>query len=560
VDFETLTRIAIFAIFVVLLVMFLGPPVVLGYLYWSDRRQTQHAVLRNFPILGRIRYLLEHVGPEFRQYLFDADLEGKPFSREGYTAIVYAGKYMKTLMSFGSKRDFDAPGWYLRNAMLPTLMRDMAIEQTPAITTHRYKIESDGLFSRKEHVEAVEVAPWTLTDEFAPVLGADLPHPWTMRGLIGMSAMSYGSMGRNAIQAYSHGLAHATGTWMNTGEGGLSEHHLVGGGDVVFQIGPGLFGVRDAVGAWSWERFREQAAVPQVRGFELKFHQGAKIRGGHVEAAKVTEEIARIRGVPVGQSIDSPNRFEMFQTLDDALDHVATMRSEGGKPVGIKIVVGGPGSVDELASAIARRGNGPDWITIDGSEGGSGATYQEMADSMGLPVSSGIVAADDALRRYGVREMVRIFASGKLTSPDRIAIALSLGADAVAIARGLMISVGCIQAQRCHSNECPVGVATTDEELMQALVVEEKQWRVTNYVITLRAALASLAAASGLRSPTEFTRRHAVYRDAFGRMYGADELFPTVHTGEVRVADEGAGLPLRAQASGSGSGPSTAQG
>jgi glutamate synthase domain-containing protein 2 len=523
---NAITHFVVLVMFGMLLVMFLGPPIVLGVLYLADRRQTQHAVLRNFPILGRLRYLLEHMGPELRQYLFDADLQGKPFSREGYRSIVYAGKYMKTLISFGSKRDFNEPGWYVRNAMLPTLAEDMAVRREPRVETKRYVLDDEGLFSRSEHVQEAQVSPFTLDDRFAIELGADLPQPWVMRGQIGMGAMSYGAMGRNAIQAYSQGLSRATGSWLNTGEGGLSPHHLVGGGDVVFQIGPGLFGVRSPEGEWSWEKFREQAAVPQVKGFELKFHQGAKIRGGHVEAAKVTTEIAGIRGVPVGQPIDSPNRFPMFSTLDEALDHVARMREEGGKPVGIKIVVGGPGFVDELAAAIAARASGPDWITVDGGEGGSGATYQEMADTMGLPVSSGIVEADDALRRHGVRDRVRIIASGKLTSADRIALALSLGADAVAIARGLMISVGCIQAQRCHSNECPVGVATTDEKLMRALVVEEKQWRVLNYIVTLRAALTSMAAAAGLESPTQFERRHAVYRDAFGRIYGADQLFP----------------------------------
>jgi len=522
---STITHFVIWAIFALLLLMFLGPPVLMAVLYVVDRGQTQHAVLRNFPILGRMRYLLEHIGPEFRQYLFDSDLEGKPFSREGYGNIVYAGKYMNTLISFGSKRDFDKPGWYLRNAMLPTLKQDLAAEVEPRIATHRYVIEDEGLFSRNEKQEEAEARPWTLPPSHRPVIGEDLPHPWPLRGLIGMSAMSYGSMGRHAIQAYSHGLAIATGSWMNTGEGGLSDHHLVGGGDVVVQIGPGLFGVRDGDGAWSWDLFREKAAVPQVCGFELKFHQGAKIRGGHVEGAKVTAEIAAIRGVEPGVSIDSPNRFPMFATLDEALDHVARMREEGGKPVGIKVVMGGPGGLDELTEAMVRRGDGPDWITVDGGEGGSGATYQEMADTMGLPIYSAIVIADDALCAAGLRDRVKLFASGKLTSPDRIAIALSLGADAVNIARGLMISVGCIQAQKCHSNECPVGVATTDEHLMQALVVDEKKWRVANYIVTLRAGLFSLAAASGLKAPTEFVRRHAVYRDAFGRAYGAEELF-----------------------------------
>ncbi|MBW2268064.1 MAG: FMN-binding glutamate synthase family protein [Deltaproteobacteria bacterium] len=523
---EAINQIVILAVFGLLLMIFLGPPVVLCIIYFSDRRQKQHAVLRNFPILGRLRYLLEHLGPEFRQYLFDGDTEGKPFTREGYRSIVLAGKYMKTLISFGSKRDFEEPGWYVRNAMLPTLLRDMSVDQEPSISTRRYEIQNEGLFTRKEHLVDAEVAPWTLRDEFPLTLGAGLAKPWVLRGLVGMSAMSYGALGRNAIQAFSQGLSMAGGTWLNTGEGGLSEHHLLGGGDILFQIGPGLFGVRSDGGQWSWDAFERQAAIEQVRGFELKFHQGAKIRGGHVEGSKVTPEIAAIRGVQPWQPINSPNRFPMFHSLDDALDHVARMRERGGKPVGLKMVIGGPGFLDELATRMAQRGDGPDWITVDGGEGGSGATYQEMADGMGLPIRSGIVEADDALRRHGVRERVRLIASGKLSSSDRIALALALGADAVTIARGLMISVGCIQAQRCHSNTCPVGVATTDERLMQALVVEEKKWRVLNYVVTLRAGLTSLAAAAGLRSPTQFERRHAVYRDAFGRIYGADELFP----------------------------------
>lgn len=523
--------------FFLLFVMFIVPPAGLALLYWIDRRQSQHAVLRNFPILGRLRYLFEHVGPELRQYFFDADREGKPFSRDEYRSIVLAGKYLKTLISFGSKRDFEEPGWYVRNALLPTLLEEMVAVREPRIETRRYEMDEEGLFSRREHPVDQSVCPWTLTDAVAPVVGADLPHPWRMKGLIGMSAMSYGALGHHAIRAMSLGLGRATGSWMNTGEGGLSEHHLVGGGDVVFQIGPGLFGVRTEDGEWDWDEFRRKAETPQVCGFELKFHQGAKIRGGHLEAEKVTPEIAAIRRVPAGRSIDSPNRFPMLRSPDDVLTWVARMRAEGGKPVGIKIVVGGPGSVDELAEAIARRGEGPDWLTVDGGEGGSGATYQEMADSMGLPLRSGLIELDDALRRYGVRDRLKIFASGKLSSADRIALALCLGADAVNIARGLMITVGCIQAQRCHTNECPVGVATTDEKLMQALVVREKQYRVLNYVVTLRAGLTSLAAAAGLTDPTQFERHHAVYLDAFGRATSAADLFPFPSSGGVVRAD-----------------------
>jgi glutamate synthase domain-containing protein 2 len=522
--------------FALVLIMVAGPPVFFGVLYWMDRRQSQHAVLRNFPVLGRLRYLLEHVGPELRQYLFAGDWEGKPFSRDVYTGIVLAGKYLKTLIAFGSKRDFEAPGWYLRNALLPTLMEDMGVGPEPAFESQRYRVEEEGLFHRSEKLETVEVHRWTLAERYALRVGEGLPEPWVLSGLVGMSGMSYGALGRNAIRALSLGLGHAGASWMNTGEGGVSEHHLCGGGDVVLQIGPGLFGVRNEDGEWCWDRFRQQAEVAQIRAFELKFHQGAKIRGGHVEGVKVTEEIAAIRGVPVGQTIDSPNRFTAFRSLEDVFDHLARMRELGGKPVGLKIVVGGPGAVDPLAEAMARRGDGPDFITVDGSEGGSGATYQEMADSMGVPLRPGLIELDDALHRHGVRDRVRIFASGKLVTPDRVALALCAGADAVNIARGFMVSVGCIQAQKCHTNQCPVGVATTDEELMRALVVEEKQWRVANYVIALRAGLVSLAAAAGLPSPTQFRREHAVYQDSHGRIASASQLFDPAAPTPPRVA------------------------
>lgn len=523
---------AVLLTFTLLLVMFAVPPLLVVYLRFVDRKQTQHAVLRNFPLLGRLRYLLEHIGPELRQYLFDADLVGKPFSRDEYGTVVFAGKYMRTLVSFGSKRDFEKPGWYLRNALLPTLAEELQVVVAPRIESRRYAIDSEGLFSRRERIETVRVSPWTLAPERQILIGADLAHPWRLEGQIGMSAMSYGALGRNAIQALSHGLADATGSWMNTGEGGIAPHHLVGGGPVVYQIGPGLAGVRTPDGDWDWNEFAKKASIPEVCAFELKLHQGAKIRGGHVEGSKVTAEIAALRGVREGQTLDSPNRFSFFHDVDDVIDWVVRMRREAGKPVGLKVVVGGPGSLDELAAAIAWRGEGPDWMSIDGGEGGSGATYREMADTVGLPLRSGIVEADDALRRAGIRDRVRLLASGKLFSPDAIALALCLGADAVNIARGLMISVGCIQAQKCHSNACPVGVATTDEKLMQGLVVEEKRWRVMNYVITLRAGLASLASASGLRAPTEFERRHAIYKDGHGRAVSAAELFPPPAAGD----------------------------
>ena len=525
--------------FTLTFMMFAGPPVVLLSWWWSDRRQTQHAVLRAFPLLGRLRYLLEHIGPELRQYLFDGDLAGKPFSRNDFLSVVFASKYLKTLISFGSKRDFDAPGWYLRNALFPKLGGELGLEQDASVPTRRYTVEHEGLLHRSEHLEEVVVAPWTLHDAFAIRIGEDLAQPWVVRGQVGVSGMSYGALGSHAIRAIAEGVSMAGGSWMNTGEGGLSDHHLAGGGDVVFQIGPGVFGVRTPDGRFDWDALRRKAETPQLRGFELKLHQGAKIRGGHLEGSKVNEEIAAMRGVTAWTSIDSPNRFPFLESVDALLDHVARMREVTGKPVGVKVVMGGPGSADEIAAAMARRGDGPDWITVDGGEGGSGATYQEMADSVGLPVRSGIVVLDDALRAHGVRGRVKVIASGKLFSADRAALALALGADLVNVARAFMIAVGCIQAQKCHTNQCPAGVATTDPKRMRALVVDEKKWRAMNFVIAMRAGLASLAAAAGLESPTQFTRQHAVYRDALGRVVGADELFPPPGTGAIETARGG---------------------
>ena len=501
------------------------PPVLFLYLYFKDKRQSQHSILRNFPLLGRIRYIFEMMGPELRQYMFDADTEAKPFSRSDFANIVVSGKYMKTLIAFGSKRDFKEPGWYLRNSMFPKLSEEMNVTCDPKIRTKRY-VGTEGLFSRKEHLEEVHISPWTLNPEDAVVIGPNCREPWYVRGPVGMSAMSYGALGENAISAMSYGLGMATGSWVNTGEGGLASYHTIGGGDVIMQIGPGLFGVRHKDGTFSWDHFREKAANPHLKCFELKMAQGAKIRGGHVEGNKVNEEIAAIRGVTPWKNIDSPNRHKSFHDLPTMFDFIDKMKEYGGKPVGIKIVMGGPDSADELAAYMAETKRGPDFITVDGGEGGSGATYKEMADTMGLPIQSGLLYADNALRHYGVRDRVKVFASGKLFSPDKVAITMGMGADLVNIARGMMISVGCIGAEKCHTNKCPVGVTTTDPEHQKALVVDEKKWRVLNYVVTLRNGLNSLAAAAGLNNYTQFKRDHVMYRNRVGKVTSLEKLFP----------------------------------
>lgn len=509
----------IFGMFVLLLLVFLIVPLVAFVLFYIfDQRQKQHAVLRNYPLLGRIRYIFEMIGPELRQYLFDHDTEGKPFSRVDYQTVVLSAKYGKAIIGFGSRRDFEAPGFYLQNSMFPKLEEELRVEKVP-VQTKRYDLLKETLIARKEVQRDAEAHSWLLKEEDAVVIGRRREHPFRVRGLVGMSGMSYGALGEKAITALSEGLALARETWMNTGEGGISPYHLKGKANIIMQIGPGLFGVRNEEGALDWDKLREWAAHPQVRAFELKLGQGAKIRGGHLEGSKVTPEIAVIRGIPVGKTVDSPNRFKELADAEALLTFVQRMQRETGKPVGIKLVVGAPEPFEQLVRKMTELHIYPDFLTVDGGEGGTGATYPELADSVGLPLWAALPIVDDTLRAYGIREEITIFASGKLYSADRIAMALAMGADVVNIARGFMITVGCIQAMRCHTNQCPVGVATTDPRLQKALVVEEKKYRVANYVLALREGLFHVAAACGLESPRQFSREHVVYKDGMGRVH-----------------------------------------
>ncbi|EGQ27031.1 glutamate synthase (ferredoxin), partial [Sporosarcina newyorkensis 2681] len=388
---------------------------------------------------------------------------------------VMPGKYLNSVIGFGSKRDFQEPGHYIRNAMFTKQNDEMRVDNDNLMKTMRYEVDQDNLFSRKEHREEITTLPWLLTEEDAIVLGPNCEQPFVVRSLLGQSGMSYGALGDHAITALSKGIGMAQGAWMNTGEGGVSDHHLAGGADIIAQIGSGLFGFRTEEGDFDLEKVKEKAKVPQIKAFEIKLAQGAKMRGGHVEGEKVTEEIAAIRNVVPFTSINSPNRFNQFNDYPTLFTFIEDIRTAGGKPVGMKIVIGGKEDAEELAEQLAETGMGPDFISLDGAEGGSGATYQDLADSVGLPLRSALVLLDDALRKYEVRDRVKIIASGKIITPDKAAIALALGADLVQIARGFMISVGCIMAERCHTNTCPAGVATTDKHLQRALVVEEKK-------------------------------------------------------------------------------------
>jgi glutamate synthase domain-containing protein 2 len=514
-------------IILALLFVFLVVPlcVVFGYLYALSRKP-QHASLRSHPYLGWVRYLLEKIGPEFRQYWFDDDNSGRPFSRSAFLGVVFAAKYRTDLISFGSKRNFEEPGFYIANGMFPLLGEELRVDRDQGAEGRKYRIERESLFSRHETLTADRTQRWLYPEEDALVIGPARRQPWRLRGMFGASATSYGAVGEHYILSTGMGAAMAGGSWINTGEGGVAPEHLATGVDVVAQIGPGLFGYRDDDGRFSWDEFRARAREPHIKAFELKFAQGAKIRGGHLEGSKVNAKVAAIRKVPAGQTVNSPNRFPFLRTVDETLDFIARLQEEGGKPVGIKIVVGRPDALDEFFGGMRARGIYPDFVTVDGGEGGSGATFQSMADGMGLPLYPALIAVVDAACRHGVRDRIRIFASGKLVSADKVAVALAIGADAVNSARGFMMANGCIMAMQCHTGKCPTGVTTTDPRYQEPLVPEEKKWRVMNYILTVRSGLFALAAACGVDSPRRLTRDHVVYKNEYGRAVPLSALFP----------------------------------
>ncbi len=528
----------IFLLIIVIIVLLL-PPAVIMFILWSQSRKTPHSIIRSHPYLGWLRYFLEKIGPEFRQYWFDNDTSAEPFSRNDFLGVTFAAKYRTDLISFGGKRDYDLPGYYLANSLFTSLAEEMSVDNRETIASKKYTIHKEGLFSRKENFIDDESTKWLLSDEDALVVGKERIQPWVVKGLFGVSATSYGAVGEHYILSTGQAVQMAGGSWMNTGEGGVAPEHLQTGADLVAQIGPGLFGYRDEKGDFSYEEFRKVAAHVQVKAFELKFAQGAKIRGGHLEGSKVSAKVAAIRKVPEGITVNSPNRFPFLNNAERTLKFVADLQKAGGKPVGIKIVVGAKESLIDFFVTMKRLAIYPDFLTVDGGEGGSGATFKSMADSMGLPLYAALIAATDAAVETGVRDRFAVFASGKLISPDKVAIALALGADATVSARGFMIANGCIMALQCHTGRCPAGVTTTDPKYQEALLVEEKKWRVANYLLHVRSSVFALSAACGLTSPRQLTRAHVVYKNEYGRTVRASELFP-VQELRQHMTDDGA--------------------
>jgi glutamate synthase domain-containing protein 2 len=341
------------------------------------------------------------------------------------------------------------------------------------------------------------------------VIGAGYcEHPFEATSIVNISGMSFGAISAPAVQSLSRG-AKVAGCWMDTGEGGLAPYHLEGGCDIIMQIGTAKYGIRDADGNLSPERARELGKV--VKAFEIKLSQGAKPgRGGVLPAAKVTDEIAGIRGIPAHADSISPNRHLDIANVDELLDRITWVRELTGRPVGVKTAVGGWQFMNELCEAINRRGPefAPDFLAIDGGEGGSGAAPQALADHMSLPIAEGLPRVVDALIESGLRERVRVIAAGKLVTSAKAAWALCVGADFVNTARGFMFALGCIQALRCHQNTCPTGVTTHNKRLQRGLVVEEKYLRVANYAIGMNKEIDMIAHSCGLRHAREFRREH----------------------------------------------------
>jgi len=466
-----------------------------------DVTQTKSAVRRNFPVVGRFRYLFENMGEFFRQYFFAQDREEMPFNRAQRSWVYRAAKGVDTTVAFGSTLNITPMG-------------------TPIFVNCPYPVlETD----------AAETDPMTI--------GPYARQPYSARSIFNVSAMSFGAISKPAVLALSNGSRMA-GNWLNTGEGGISPWHLEGGCDLVFQVGTAKYGVRDKDGLLSDEKLREIGEIEQVKMIELKLSQGAKPgKGGILPGEKVSAEIAAIRGIPEGEASISPNRHPEIDSASDLLDTINRMRDVSGLPVGFKAVIGAYGWLDELFEEIHKRGieSAPDFITIDSGDGGTGAAPMSLIDSVGLPIRESLPLVIDMLCRAGLRERIKVIASGKLINPTGVALALSMGADFVNSARGFMFALGCIQALQCNHNTCPTGVATHNRRLQRGLVPEDKAERVARYSKTMRKEVGIIAHSCGVQEPRRLKRFHCRVVQSDGRSVPLDTLYPDVQS-EVDAA------------------------
>ena len=469
-------------------------PLILLGIY--DITQSKHAVLRNFPVLGHFRYLLETIRPEIFQYFVESDIDGRPFNREQRSVVYQRAKDVRDTVPFGTLRDVYKVGYEWVNHSLNPL-----------------------------HLHA--------SDLRVTIGGPDCKQPYSA-SIFNISAMSYGSLSKNAVLALNKGakignFAH------NTGEGGISPYHLDGGGDLIWQIGTGYFGCRSADGGFDADKFVKTASPPQVKMIELKLSQGAKPgHGGILPAAKVTPEISEIRGVPMGQDVLSPPAHTEFSTPIGLLEFIARLRElADGRPVGFKLCIGKRREFIAICKAMVKTGITPDFISVDGGEGGTGAAPLEFTNHVGAPLVEGLIFVHNCLTGFSLRDKITVIASGKVTSGFEMVKRLSLGADVCYSARGMMMALGCIQALKCNSNHCPVGVATQNPSLVGGLVPEDKKARVANFHKEHLESVSEIVGAMGLRSPSELRPWHIMRRVNPTEVKHYGEIYDFLDDGEL---------------------------
>jgi len=461
-----------------------------------DLLQTRHAILRNYPVLGHMRFLFEGIRPEIRQYLIESDQDEEPFSREIRSIAYQRAKGVEDKRPFGTREDV----YSARYAWITHSARPLHLEECDFRTR---------------------------------IGGPNCARPYEA-SLLNISAMSFGSMSANAILALNTG-ARLGGFAHDTGEGGISRYHRAGGGDITFQVGTGYFGCRKEDGRFCPDRFAESAGLDQVKMVEIKLSQGAKPgHGGVLPAAKITPEIAEARGVPMGIDCVSPAGHSAFSTPTEFMEFIGELRAlSGGKPIGFKLCIGHRREFLCMVKAMLATGTAPDFIVIDGAEGGTGAAPLEFSNHMGMPLVEGLTFVHNALRGARLRDRIRLGASGKLITAFDIARTLALGADWCNSARGFMFAVGCIQAQACHTNACPVGVATQDPLRQRAIVVPDKAARVHNFHANTMRALADITGAAGLQHPAQFRPHHFMLRRHSGEAVNGAEAFPLLPEGAL---------------------------
>ncbi len=461
------------------------------YMGVEDMLQHKQTIRRNFPLVGRMRYLLEKIRPEIHQYFIESDTDGTPISRNDRSVIYQRAKEQIDTTPFGTQLDVYQEGYeWLTHSLHP-------------IDAHRLDHHPRIVFGGERCIQ-----------------------PYAM-SVLNVSAMSFGSLSQNAIEALNGG-AKIGGFAHNTGEGGLSPYHLKHGGDLIWQIGTGYFGARHADGTFSEEAFAANAIKPSVKMIEIKLSQGAKPgHGGILPAVKNTPEIAAIRQVTPGTTVFSPPAHSAFHTPEEMIHFIERLRVlSGGKPVGFKLCIGIKSEFIELCQAMKTRNSYPEFITIDGGEGGTGAAPPEFSNFVGMPLLDGLAFADSALKSLGIRNHIRLIASGKILTGFHMVRAMALGADTCNSARAMMIALGCIQALQCNKNTCPTGVATQNPSLMRGLVVEDKKQRVANFHKHTVDSFVELMGACGVDHPSKLDRTHIYRRIFMDVVKSYDEIFP----------------------------------